>query len=126
MKIEIKRGVEAEEFETSERCFIREISNTEHDENVSIAIARVMSGVTTAWHLLRETEERYIVIAGEGLVEIGDTPPCAVTAGDVVLIPKDTQQRILNTGVNDLLFYAICSPRFQQSNYVDLEGREGT
>jgi mannose-6-phosphate isomerase-like protein (cupin superfamily) len=35
------------------------------------------------------------------------------------MIPPDTRQRIRNTGVGDLIFLAICSPRFQEKNYID-------
>lgn len=121
MKAQILKGQSVEEFETEERCFIREISNTTNDEDVSIALARVEPGVTTAWHSLTATEERYLIISGEGRVEIGDLAPTRVIAGDAVLIPRNVQQRITNTGQNDLLFYALCSPRFMQSNYVELE-----
>ena len=54
---------------------------------------------------------------GEGLVEVGDTPPTPVQEGDVVLIPPDTKQRIRNIGSVDLEFLAICTPRFNSRNY---------
>jgi oxalate decarboxylase/phosphoglucose isomerase-like protein (cupin superfamily) len=57
-----------------------------------------------------------------GLVEVGDLPPQQVTAGDVVLIPPECRQRIANTGAADLVFLAICSPRFQQQAYEDIDG----
>jgi oxalate decarboxylase/phosphoglucose isomerase-like protein (cupin superfamily) len=31
------------------------------------------------------------------------------------------RQRITNTGVDDLVFLAICSPRFSQDVYEDVE-----
>jgi len=43
-----------------------------------------------------------------------------VGAGDVVRIPANTPQRITNTGATDLIFYAICSPRFQAKCYQAL------
>ena len=83
--------------------------------------ARVEAGVTTAWHLLRGIGERYLIISGVGQVEVGDMPPTRVGPGDVVRIPPDVRQRISNNGETDLIFYAICTPRFTESAYVDLE-----
>ena len=57
----------------------------------------------------------------EASVEIGDLPPHRVTAGDVVIIPPQVRQRISNIGTDDLVFLAICSPRFTGAAYVDLE-----
>jgi len=60
------------EFHTSEGCFITERSNSQDDPKLSIAQARVEPGVTTRWHLLHDIDERYCIISGEGLVEIGE------------------------------------------------------
>lgn len=111
----------ASEFRTEERCAIVELSNVDHDPEVSIAQARVAPGVTTAWHRLRNTTERYVVLAGSGRVEVGDLPAAEVGPGDVVLIPPMCRQRIANTGAGDLLFLAICSPRFVPDAYESLE-----
>ena len=61
------------------------------------------------------------MLQGVGSVEIGDLPPHRVTAGDVVIIPPQVRQRISNIGTDDLVFLAICSPRFTGAAYVDLE-----
>ena len=42
-------------------------------------------------------------------------------AGDVVLIPPACRQRIANLGAGELVFLAICTPRFEQQNYEDVE-----
>jgi mannose-6-phosphate isomerase-like protein (cupin superfamily) len=111
----------ADEFYTEERCFITELSNSGADEALSVALARVEPGVTTAWHRLKTSTERYVIQSGLGRVEIGEQPPQDVTAGDVVLIPPLWRQRITNTGVGDLVFLAICTPRFRPSDYEHLE-----
>ena len=126
MRAEILRGDAASEFDTAERCHIIEVANDANDPNLSIARARVEPGITTAWHCLRAIEERYLIISGSGLVEVGDLDPVAVGVGDVVRIPPDTRQRISNTGSEDLLFYALCTPRFEQAAYVDLEASDQT
>ena len=48
-------------------------------------------------------------------------PAQEVAAGDVVLIPPLCRQRITNVGAEDLTFLAICTPRFEQRNYEDVE-----
>ncbi len=109
------------EFYIAERCYITELSNSVDDPDVSIARARVEQGVTTRKHRLKGTTERYFIISGKGLVEVGELPPQEVNAGDIVLIPPMCPQRITNTGNDDLIFLAICSPRFVQDAYEDIE-----
>lgn len=121
MESKILKPVEADEFETAERCAILEISNDPDDLDVSIARATVSVGVTTAWHKLNGVTERYVILEGQGLVEVGDLPATNVGVGDVVLISDGTRQRITNRGHSDLVFHAICSPRFTPDCYVSLE-----
>lgn len=108
------------EYFFDEGCFINELSNSADDAAVSIAQARVAVGNTTRWHCLRDTTERYVILSGSGRVDVGDQVQ-AVQAGDVVIIPPLCRQRIANTGNTDLVFLAICSPRFQPDCYEDLE-----
>ena len=123
MKQAIKQQNLGDEFYTSERCFITELSNTPDDPDASIARARVEPGVTTCWHRLKGTAERYYITSGRGRVEIGELPPQEVNAGDVVLIPPMCRQRITNIGSEDLIFLAICTPRFTSEAYEDIEGK---
>jgi mannose-6-phosphate isomerase-like protein (cupin superfamily) len=109
------------EYYFREGCFINELSNGEHDPDVSLARARVEPGRTTTWHALARTTERYLILEGQGLVEVGNLPPALVGPGDVVVIPPESRQRITNTGPLDLIFLAICSPRFAPQNYIDLD-----
>ena len=109
------------EYFFDEGCFINELANSAQDGAVSVAQARVEAGGTTRWHRLRDTTERYVILSGTGCVEVGDLPPQTVSAGDCVVIPPLCRQRISNTGDSDLVFLAICSPRFRQNNYEDLE-----
>ncbi len=111
----------ARECYTPEGCYIIENVNSPDDPDISVAQARVEPGVTTRWHRLTGTIERYIIQQGTGLVEIGDLPPKEVRPGDVVLIPELCRQRITNIGENDLIFLCICSPGFLQVNYADMD-----
>jgi mannose-6-phosphate isomerase-like protein (cupin superfamily) len=112
------------EFYTDEKCYILESSNSNSDEALSIARARVVPGVTTNWHRLKRQIERYYIVSGEGKVEVGELEPTHVKEGDVVIIPPMCKQRITNTGTNDLVFLAMCTPRFTPDDYEDLENQE--
>ena len=123
MKQGVRRQVLGEEFYTSEGCFITEVSNSPDDPEVSIARARLEPGMTTRWHRLHGTAERYVIVQGHGRVDIGDLPPQDVGAGDVVLIPPMCRQRITNTGTEVLVFLAICTPRFSSDVYEDVDDK---
>ncbi len=121
MKAAIHPNAEVAETATEERCFISELANTEDDPACSIARARVAPGVTTRWHRLQGIAERYVILEGHGLVEIGGLPPQDVYPGDVVSIPELCPQRITNRGSGDLIFLAICTPRFSWQAYQDVD-----
>ena len=71
MKFEIfQPATETIEYFTEERCYITEVCNSPISPNGSLAIARVPAGTTTQLHSLNGTNETYIVIEGEGEVEV--------------------------------------------------------
>jgi mannose-6-phosphate isomerase-like protein (cupin superfamily) len=111
----------AAEFFIDEGCFVIETTSSTEDSNLSIARCRVEPGKTTRWHKLLNTTERYVILSGEGIVNVGDLPAQLVTTGDTVIIPPECRQRISNTGSSDLLFLALCTPRFSPDIYVDIE-----
>ncbi|MEM7564972.1 MAG: cupin domain-containing protein [Pseudomonadota bacterium] len=117
MKTQIRKFNPDTEYFFDEGCYIVEVSNSDDDPEVSIARARVEPGVRTQWHFLDNTAERYVILHGSGLVEIGEESPQSVEMGDVVIIPPGVRQRIFNSGTEDLLFLAICSPRFTEQAY---------
>jgi len=121
MKAAILPFDESRETLTEERCHILELSNSSDDEAVSIARARVTAGVTTRWHRLDGIAERYVILEGQGLVEVADLPGQSVGPGDIVRIPPGARQRIQNTGTQDLVFLAICTPRFRWEAYEDID-----
>ncbi|HOQ41155.1 MAG: Cupin domain protein [Deltaproteobacteria bacterium ADurb.Bin151] len=121
MQEKIRRINPDAEVYTPEGCFVNELSNIDADTEASIAQARVPSGKTTRWHRLIGTTERYVILSGEGMVEIGNMVPQRVGPGDVVLIPPDCRQRIKNVGGTDLLFLAVCTPRFRPEAYEDID-----
>ena len=121
MKEAIKHQNLSNEFYTFEKCYITELSNTPDDPDVSIARARVAPAVTTCWHRLKGTYERYYIVSGMGRMEVWKLPPQEVKAGDVVLIPPMCRQRITNISSEDLVFLAICTPGFSNDVYEDIE-----
>ncbi len=119
MQPKIVRANQPLEYITPERCYIAE---NHSDPAVSIARATVKPGVTTKAHKLQQgVQEIYIITSGEGTVIIGDMAPTKVTVGDVVVIPPLTSQKVSNTGKTDLVFYCVCTPRFTEACYIDLE-----
>lgn len=121
MKPQILQAHRSSEYFTEERCHILELSNSPSDAGLSIARARVEPGVTTALHRVIDTVERYVIISGRGHVEIEGLEACDVKQDDVVVIPKGATQRITNTADIDLIFLAICTPRFEPECYEHLE-----
>jgi mannose-6-phosphate isomerase-like protein (cupin superfamily) len=121
MHEEVRPMVPEAEFCTAEGCHINELSNSDADPEASIARARVRSGVTTRWHRLAGTTERYVILSGAGRVEVGNLPAQTVAPGDVVLIPPGCRQRITSLGNEDLVFLAICTPRFRPEAYEDMD-----
>ena len=121
MKPQIFQADCSTEFYTEERCHILELSNAPSDAGLSVARARVEPGVTTALHRVIDTVERYIILEGRGRVEVEGVEACDVGQYDVVVIPEGATQRITNSGDIDLIFLAICTPRFEQERYEQLE-----
>ena len=112
---------ESKEFFFEEGCFILEMLNEASDPDVSIARARVEPGKTTRFHRLKGVTERYVIQQGCGMVYLGDDVAQKVQVGSVVVIPSGVKQRIYNSGSGDLVFLAICSPRFTLECYEDCD-----
>ena len=113
-------GSERDEYWFREGCYITEWSNSDADPDVSIARARVEAGRTTRWHRLDAITERYVILEGRGRAEVGDEAR-DVQPGDVVVIAPGLAQRITNTCHTDLIFLAICTPRFRPESYSEIQ-----
>jgi len=111
----------SKEFYFKEGCYIIEQYNSPEDPSLSIARVRVEPGKKTRWHRLKDTIERYYILKGTGIMEVGAMPPKEVRPGDLVVIPPLCPQRIKNNGMEDLIFLVICTPRFESKNYEDIE-----
>jgi len=97
MQASVKKFDSTSEYYIDEGCYITELSNSEQDSQLSIAKARVKPGITTKLHKLSGTIERYVVLEGEGLVEIEGLEPQKLAIYDVAVIPSDCSQKITNT-----------------------------
>ena len=109
-----------QEYFFKEGCYIQEWHNTENDDSMSIARVRVVAQAVTKLHALTKTIERYVILSGSAIVTVADKS-WPVTTGEVVVIGADVPQRVHNTGSQDLVFLAICTPRFREENYCQLE-----
>lgn len=111
---------DAQEYFFDEGCHILEICNDPAHNDLSIVRARVEVGVETKLHALSNTIEHYVLISGTGIATIGDTE-YPVKDNDVIVIGKDVHQKIRNTGNEDLIFLAICAPRFVKECYSEID-----
>jgi len=119
--VRIWRARESDEFDFREGCRILEVWNQALDPELSVARARVPPGVTTRLHRLAGTVERYLILSGQGLMALPDGNTWAVGPGDLIHIPANVPQRITNGGTEDLVFLALCTPRFEPGCYEDLD-----
>lgn len=117
----IVRNADTAECYLSERCHVVEHWNRDEDAQCSVARIRVEPGITTQWHRLRGVGERYLIVQGRGRMYAGDLAPAEVGPGDAVFIPADVPQRIANLGDDELIFLAVCTPRFAPECYENLE-----
>ena len=78
----------------------------------SIAHAIVPVGESTLPHALRRSTELYYILEGTGEMHIGDEAE-PVLPGQIVHIPPEKPQYIVNTGPIPLVFLCIVSPPWQ-------------
>ncbi|MTB50987.1 cupin domain-containing protein [Lewinella sp. W8] len=109
---------EDQEYYFKERCHILEVINHPEAPAISLARARVEPGVTTVLHAVARTEV-YYVLEGRGVARVGDQE-YTLGQGQAAYISPGTPQQISNTEATDLVFLAICSPRFTPESYTDL------
>lgn len=86
----------------------------------SLAEATVMPGEQTRLHSHLQTEELYHIIAGSGLMQLGDDE-FAVAAGDTVCISPGTPHCIANTGEIPLRILCCCTPPYDHDDTLLLD-----
>ncbi len=110
------------EFYTPERWYVTEWWNTPRDPALSVARLRIEPGIRSRPYRLRGITERYLFLAGHGVVDI-DGERQEVGPGDGVLIRGGSWRYVVNTGDRDLGLLAICRPRFQRLSQGSVERR---
>lgn len=98
---------------TKDGSEIRELMHPAVHGNVhqSLAEARVPPGAHTLAHVHVRTEELYHILAGQGLLQVGEAWE-PVAPGDTICIPPGTVHCIENTGNDTLVLLCCCSPAY--------------
>ena len=97
-------------FTTKDGSTIREFH---HSALQSLAEASLAAGQSTQRHQHRETEEIYMLLRGEGELEV-DGQSRRVSAGDAILIPAGAWHEI--TATSDLQFLCCCVPPYRDED----------
>ena len=108
------------EFYFKEGCYIEEWLNDVDHSDMSVARVRVAPYSVTKLHAMNNTTERYVMLSGKGLVTVAGKS-WDVQGKDVVIIEPGQAQKIANQTDQDLIFLALCTPRFEDKNYFEIE-----
>ena len=113
--MEIRHLSAQEPFITRDGSTIRSILDRANApvEQQSLAEATVPAGTTTERHHHKLREEFYILLEGEGTMEI-DGESGEVRPGDAVLIPAGAWHQI--TATKDLRFLCCCAPPYSHDD----------
>ena len=89
-----------------------------------VADLSTQSSITRMAEDLLAAQDGPLRVAGHSMgarvaMEMARLAPERVDPGDLVSIPAGAVQWIENTGDEDLVFYAICTPRFRMEAYRD-------
>jgi mannose-6-phosphate isomerase-like protein (cupin superfamily) len=85
--------------------------------NQTLAEARLAPGAGTTPHHHVKTEEIYYVLAGRGLMRVGEESR-EIGPGDAVAIPPGTLHQISNIGKGVLKFLCCCAPGYEHEDTV--------
>jgi mannose-6-phosphate isomerase-like protein (cupin superfamily) len=77
----------------------------------SLAEEILLPGQSVTPHHHREIEEVYYIIAGYGVMTVGDEQR-EVAAGDAVFIPRGHRHTLANTGSEPIRLLLVCGPAF--------------
>lgn len=104
-------------YETKDGSQICELMHpAQHgNRNQSLAEAIVPQGTRTRLHRHRQTEELYFIVAGSGLMSLGDER-FEVVPGDTVLIPPGMAHCIEALGSEALTMLCCCSPAYSHDD----------
>ncbi|HEX2694591.1 MAG TPA: cupin domain-containing protein [Acidobacteriota bacterium] len=104
-------------FVSGDKAVLRELlhpDNAQVDIRYSLAHAVVKPGKKTRPHRL-STSEVYYILAGRGVIHVGDESE-KVRPGQAVYIPPGSVQFIENSGRSDLAFLCIVDPAWRRED----------
>jgi mannose-6-phosphate isomerase-like protein (cupin superfamily) len=109
-------------YTTKDGSEIRELMHPQvhGNRNQSLAEATVLPGRRTLLHRHGKTEEIYYVVAGEGLMVLGDDT-FRVSTGDAICIAPGAPHCIENTGSGALRILCSCAPAYAHEDTEILE-----
>lgn len=86
----------------------------------SLAEIVIKPGRQSQAHYHNLIEEVYYLLAGCGLLTVGQETS-TVRAGDTIVIPPGTSHKIANTGETELVMIVTCAPAWHVEDNVFLE-----
>jgi len=118
----ITRSDKIASYVTKDGSTIRELMHPEQHGNrlQSLAEATVAPGHRTLLHRHHHSEEIYHIIAGNGVMWLGEER-LAINAGDTVCIAPGTAHAVDNNGESALVFLCCCSPPYSHQDTELLE-----
>lgn len=107
---------------TKDGSSIRELMHpAQHgNRNQSLAEATVPVGARTRLHRHERSEEIYYILAGEGLMTLGDAS-FPIVEGDSVCIAAGTAHCIANVGAIPLRILCACAPAYAHGDTIVIE-----
>ena len=115
--MEVRSREQAEPFTTKDGSTIRVLLDARlgGTANQSLAEAWLEPGQTTRRHYHARSEELYVLLEGEGEMEVdGDRAP--VGPGDAILIPPGARHRIQAASDAPLRFLCCCAPPYSDAD----------
>lgn len=118
----IARHADLRPYVTADGSTIREWAGPGYSpaRGLSLAEATVAPGADTVAHYHRDSEELYLVTAGQGRLRVGDEER-DIRPGDCAVIPAGTVHKLWNTGPDDLVVVCCCSPAYSHEDTVLVE-----
>ena len=114
--MDVRSRADAEPFTTADGSTIRVLLDAETGgaRNQSLAEALLAPGQATERHYHAETEELYVLLDGEGEMEI-EGERREVGPGDAILIPAGAWHQI-RAGADELRFLCCCAPPYRHED----------
>jgi mannose-6-phosphate isomerase-like protein (cupin superfamily) len=114
--VQVRSRDDAEAFTTKDGSTIRELLGAQHGAaNQSLAEATLEPGQATQRHYHARNEELYVLLDGEGEMEV-DGATRRVGAGDAILIPPGAWHQITSAADTPLRFLCCCAPPYSHDD----------